>query len=176
MSLVHPDASYYVDKEGRQSVYAEQGIATAFEIRQSTLTRLMNETQKHPYGYHGNGEINLWGFHTLPTVDEANRQHRIANILQFRMAKKVEDSGHLVANAAIMGAPLEFAIRMSYFTKHKGWKQIPIKPRDGLLTDTQRPEKPQPLSHWIKKDVCLKIHGDLGYQEMIDTLMKHAMV
>lgn len=91
------------------------------------------------------------------------------------MAKQVAECGTLVANAAIMGAPLEFKTRMYHFTKQRRWKLIPIKPRDGLLTDSQRADEPKPLSHWIQRETCLKLHGDTGYRDMMETLMEYAM-
>lgn len=171
MSLVQADVSYYPVQDGEEVVYAEGGTGVAFQMRQSTLTNLLKVT------YDGKGDrvINLWGFESLPTVDEAVRKERTARLLQFRMAKHVEESGPLVANAAIMGAPLEFEMRMYHFTKQKRWKLIPIKPRDGLLTDAQKTEEPKPLSHWIQRETCLKLHGDKGYHDMMETLMEYAM-
>ena len=83
MSLVCPGASYYSTKEDEEVVYAKQGLGVTFEIRQSTLTNLIQETQKNSE----NCMIQVWGFDTLPTLDEAIRQERTTRLLQFRMAK-----------------------------------------------------------------------------------------
>ena len=85
----------------------------------------------------------------------------------------MKDSRTLLAHAAIIGGPLEFDKQMKFFTKQRDWKKIPILPFPRFLTEEQKAAGPQVLSKWIQKGTCLKLLGDEGYHDMIDTLMRY---
>jgi hypothetical protein len=137
------------------SIYINR--TATFEIRRSTLKDLLHRRQ----------HIKVWGFDELPSLDETIRRERRDRILQFSRAHWVKRTHTLIANAAIMGAPLEFATRLPLFKKQKDWQKIPVIPSPDFLTEEQKAEGAKPLFYWLSGGVCLKMFGDEGSNKIL---------
>lgn len=149
-------------------------VAT-FAIRSSTVQKTIRFTQwnnVNPSNIRRCGELYIWGFDTLPTVEKAVRVERLHWLSLFKEARETKVSAYRVASAAILGSPIEFSRHISRFMRQPNWRTRRIMPALGLLTDEQREAGPQPLYYWLRPDVCHKCMGIKAYGDILEIVMR----